>query len=176
MNYYLIGFPGSGKTTLGRELARLTGLAFIDLDERIELEQGKRIVELMPQVGEKRFREMERATLREVANGNAIVACGGGTPCQPENMDLMNATGTTVWLTTSAERLIARLCLPEHRAKRPQIATLSDEEIAAYVRRTMTLRTPHYAQARLQFDSTDIETAAETTATALRLAEKLHLL
>ena len=91
-------------------------------------------------------------------------------------MDLMNATGTTVWLTTSAERLIARLCLPEHRAKRPQIAALSDEEIAAYVRRTMTLRTPHYAQARLQFDSTDIETAAETTATALRLAEKLHLL
>ena len=175
MNYYLIGFPGCGKTTLGRELSRLTGWVFIDLDEYIEHQQGRRIVELMPLVGETQFRDMERAALREVSAASAIIACGGGTPCQPGNMELMNASGITVWLTTSEERLISRLCLPEHRAKRPQIATLSDEGIARYVRSTIAQRTPFYSKASLKFDSTHIETAAETIDTARRLAHALRL-
>lgn len=178
MPVYLIGFPGCGKTTLGLELARLAGLPFVDLDLLIERQQGRPIVELMPLIGEARFRQLEREALHRVAkDGNrAIVACGGGTPCQPGNMELMNATGATVWLTTTAERIIARLCLPEHRAKRPQIAALSDDEIAAYVHRTLAMRTPHYAKAQRRFDATRIETAAETTATAHLLALNLHLL
>ncbi len=178
MPVYLIGFPGCGKTTLGLELARQAGLPFVDLDQLIEHEQGRPIVELMPLIGEARFRQLEREALRQVAHdgSRAIVACGGGTPCQPGNMELMNATGVTVWLTTSAERIIARLCLPEHRAKRPQIATLGDDDIARYVHRTLAARTPHYAKAQRRFDSTRIETAAETIATARLLALDLHLL
>ena len=177
MNYYLLGFPGCGKSTLGRELARVTGLPFTDTDTLIEQRQGQRIVDLLPQIGEERFRELERDVLQQVAcASHGIVACGGGTPCQPGNMALMNATGVTVWLTTTDERLIARLCLPEHRQKRPQIAALTDDEIAAYVHHTLAERAPHYAQAQLRFDATSIETAHETTETARQLAHLLHLL
>ena len=88
-------------------------------------------------------------------------------------MELMNAHGITVWLTTSEERLIARLCLPEHRAKRPQIASLTDDEIAEYVHDTIAHRAPYYAQAQLQFDATRIETAEETEETAQEFAELL---
>lgn len=177
MNYYLIGFPCCGKTTVGRELSRLTGLAFFDLDEHIERSQGLSIGELMARLGQERFRQLECAALRLLAQrGGTIVACGGGTPCQPGMMQLMNATGITVWLTTSEQRLIARLCLPEHRSKRPLISALSDDQIAAWVHTTIMQRAPHYAHAQLQFDATDIETAAETTATTRRLAQTLHLL
>lgn len=177
MNYYLVGFPGCGKSTLGRELARLTRLPFTDTDTLLEQQQGMRIVELLPLIGVERFRELELGVLRQVARApRGIVACGGGTPCQPGNMELMNATGITVWLTTSEERLTARLCLPEHRRKRPQIAALTNEQIAAYVHRTLAERTPHYALAQHRFDATRIETAQETAQTARHLAHLLHLL
>ena len=171
---FLIGFPGCGKTTLGKATAMVLNCPFTDLDEYIEEQTGQTVVELFAKHGEAHFRRLERQALRELARRYGIVACGGGTPCDKRNMELMNTHGITVWLTTSEERIISRLCLPEHRAKRPQIASLTDEEIAAYVHRTINLRTPHYAKAQLQFDSTRIETAEETQETALELAAVLN--
>lgn len=171
---FLIGFPGCGKTTLGRELARQTGWPLIDLDEWIERQQGKSIKQLYGEMGEERFREVEREALQQVSLAGGVVACGGGTPCQPGAMAWMNAHGLTVWLTVSAERLVARLCLPEHRTKRPQIASLTDEQIACYVHTKMAERAPHYALAQLQFDATEIETAQETEITARRLARLIE--
>ena len=171
---FLIGFPGCGKTTLGIATAEVLECPFTDLDEYIEEQAGQTVVELFAVHGEAYFRQLERHALRELASRPGIVACGGGTPCDKRNMELMNAHGITVWLTTSEERIISRLCLPEHRAKRPQIASLTDEEIATYVHRTIALRTPHYAKAQLQFVSTHIETAEETKETALQLAAMLN--
>ena len=170
---FLIGFPGCGKTTLGVELARVMNCAFIDLDDYIERLAGQSVVNIFADNGEDYFRRLEKKALRDLSTFDGIVACGGGTPCHDDNMELMNSMGTTVWLTTSEERIISRLCLPEHRAKRPQIATLTDEEIATYVHNAVAQRSPYYAQAQLQFDSTDIETAAETSVTARRLAKVL---
>lgn len=172
---FLIGYMGCGKTTLGEVLARQMGLPFIDLDEYIERKQGATIVEIFDKMGEKRFRELETAALCDVAAMcDVIVGCGGGTPCHGDNMALMNEAGTTVWLTTSLERITARLLLPEQKVKRPKFANLPDEAFLPLVKRELEARTPYYSQARLQFDSTDIETGPATERTARRLAILLH--
>ena len=131
---FLIGYMGCGKTTLGEVLARLMGLRFIDLDEFIEARQGMTIPQIFDQMGEARFRELETEALSEVAvTQDVIVGCGGGTPCHGGNMALMNQAGTTVWLTTSPERITARLLLPEEKCKRPKILHLPDEEVLPLV-------------------------------------------
>ena len=104
---------------------------------------------------------------------DVIVACGGGTPCHGDNMALMNQAGTTVWLTTSPERITARLLLPEEKCKRPKINTLPDESVLPLVEKELQARTPHYQQCQLHFDSTDIETAPATRRTAHRLTQIL---
>ena len=175
---FLIGYMGCGKTTLGSALADEMGVTFIDLDDYIEERCEARITEIFKRVGEKGFREMEQQALQEVAASadGTIVACGGGTPCFGRNMELMNGLGLTIWLTTSAERMAARLCLPEQKAKRPLVASKTDEEILAFVKEKLAEREPYYSQAQLQFDSTDIETAAATRATARQLAALLKSL
>ena len=175
---FLVGYMGCGKTTLGVELARELGMPFIDLDDYIEERCEATIKEIYSLVGEARFRDIERQALTEVAHTPeaAIVACGGGTPCHSGNMELMNSRGLTIWLTTSAQRIAARLCLPEHKSKRPLIANLDDAEVLDYVTASLAEREPYYALAQLRFDSTDIETADETRITAHRLAQLLQQL
>ena len=173
---FLIGYMGCGKTTLGEVLARQLGYRFIDLDEFIEERQGMTVVQIFDEMGEKRFRELETEALREVASmTDVIVSCGGGTPCHGDNMAMMNQAGTTVWLTTSPERITARLLLPEQKCKRPKINTLPDDEVLPLVEKELQARTPHYSQSQLQFDSTDIETAEATARTARRLATILTI-
>ena len=175
---FLIGYMGCRRTTLGVELARQMGLRYIDLDDYIEARHGMSITEIFDEMGEGHFRELETDALRNVAAmTDVIVGCGGGTPCHGDNMELMNQAGMTVWLTTSPECLTARLLLPDEKAKRPKISRLPDDEVLALVVSELQARTPYYAQAQLQFDSTDIETAEATIRTARRLAillQKCH--
>ena len=172
---FLIGYMGCGKTTLGEALAREMGVAYIDLDKFIEQKCGLKIIEIFDEMGEKRFREMETAALREVVEmRDVIVGCGGGTPCHGGNMELMNTAGITVWLTTSPERITARLLLPEQKSKRPKFKDLPDEAVLPLVQKELEKRIPHYSQAQLQFDSTDIETAEATERTARRFARVLR--
>jgi shikimate kinase len=132
-------------------------------------------MEIFDEMGENRFRELETAALCEVAAmSDVIVSCGGGTPCHGDNMALMNQAGITVWLTTSPERITARLLLPEQRVKRPKFNDLPDEAFLPLVQRELERRSPYYNQASLQFDSTDIETAPATVRTANRLATLLQ--
>lgn len=172
---FLLGYMGCGKTTLGEELARQMGLRYIDLDDYIEDRQGMSITEIFKEMGEGRFRELEGDALRDVAAmTDVIVGCGGGTPCHGDNMALMNQSGVTVWLTTSPERITARLLLPDQKAKRPKVASLPDEAVLSLVEKELEARTSYYTQAQLQFDSTDIETAEATIRTASRLADVLQ--
>ncbi|MBQ1722712.1 MAG: shikimate kinase, partial [Muribaculaceae bacterium] len=106
---FLIGMAGCGKTTLGRALAAEMNVAFVDLDEYIEERCEATIGEIFKQTGEQTFREIERKALLEVAAmDDAIVACGGGTPCQPGNMEIINSHGLSIWLTTNAQRITER--------------------------------------------------------------------
>ena len=167
---------GCGKTTLGAALAAELGVPFVDLDDYIEERCEASISLIFKQRGERGFREIERRALVEVAASatGSVVACGGGTPAWPGNMELMNGAGLTIWLTTSPERIAARLALPEQKAKRPLIAAMQDSEILRYVKENLARREPCYSQAQLRFDSTRIETARETVATARELAALLR--
>ena len=171
---FLLGYMGYGKTTLGEVLARQMGVPYIDLDDYIEQRQGMTVTGFFATLGEDRFRQLETAALREVSvMSDVIIGCGGGTPCHGDNMALMNQSGITVWLTTSPERITARLLLPEQKSKRPKVAHLPDEAVLPLVERELQARTPFYSQAQLQFDSTDIETGPATERTARRLADLL---
>ena len=131
---FLIGYMGCGKTTLGEVLARQMGVRYIDLDELIETRQGMSTVRIFEELGEPRFRELEIQTLQDSAEmTDVIIGTGGGTPCHGENMALMNRAGITVWLTTSPERITARLLLPEQKCKRPKICHLPDEALLSMV-------------------------------------------
>lgn len=168
---FLIGYMGCGKTTLGQELAAQMKVRYIDLDEYIVQQQGKSVVQIFAQVGEAAFRNLETAALHEVAAmTDVIVGCGGGTPCQADNMSLMNGAGITVWLVTSPERITARLLLPEQKAKRPKVSALPPDSVLPLVKKELAEREIFYRQAQLQFDSTDIETGQATRRTARRLA------
>ena len=172
---FLIGYMGCGKTTLGEPLARELGWRFVDLDLYIEEKVGMTAKEVFMTCGEAQFRELEREALREVAaaGGDTIVACGGGTPLQDGNMELMNSVGVTVWLTTSVERITSRLVLPEQRGKRPLLNDLSDSEIMASVAQGLEARTPFYEKAQLQFDSTYLESEEQISDSARQLAQLL---
>lgn len=107
---YLLGFMGSGKTTVGKLLARRIGWRFVDVDATIEAGQGATIREIFENVGEPFFRELERAALIEISkSGPAIIALGGGTWVQEPNLEFIRSTGgTTIWLDCSIDELRKR--------------------------------------------------------------------
>ena len=157
---FLIGYMGSGKTTLGRGVESRTHIAFIDLDEYIEGKEGKTIKEIFKEEGEVGFRNKERDSLRELSEReDVVVACGGGTPCFYDNMEIMNSRGETIWLDASVEILHRRL--KEGRAQRPLIANLSDEELKGYIKESLEKRKPYYRKAKHRFCADEMDTSAE---------------
>ena len=109
---YLIGMPGSGKSSVGKALAERLQLPFVDLDEEIERDAGKTIVEIFRQDGEPAFRERERAALQRVSGGGpSVVACGGGAVLREDNQELIRSTGRVVWLHAPPAKLWQRIRL-----------------------------------------------------------------
>jgi len=107
---YLLGFMGSGKTTVGTQLAQALSWPFIDLDATLEAGQGMSIRQIFEQAGEPFFREIEHAALQEVSKAQpAVVALGGGTFAQEANLELIQKTGgATIWLDCPVEELQRR--------------------------------------------------------------------
>lgn len=124
---YIVGFMGSGKTTVGRMLADEIGWRFADLDEDIEHEQRASISHVFAAKGEDAFREMEREALMrrvsKVQSGHPLVlALGGGTFTREDNIELLCEHGVTVWLDVPFEIVQKRVSFSSHRplAKDPQ--------------------------------------------------------
>jgi shikimate kinase len=110
VNVYLVGMPGSGKSSVGLELARLLNLPFVDLDRTIELDEGSPIPEIFERGGETAFRRAEARALREAGSAaGAVIACGGGTVLDPANRAVLASTGTVVYLEASLETLARRV-------------------------------------------------------------------
>lgn len=150
---FLIGFMGSGKSTVGQLLAKETGWKFLDLDHYIETRQNKTIAQIFSAHGEPEFRKKENEALNEIIQQEkVIVATGGGTPCYYNNMDIMNKTGLTIYLQLSAEELRKRL-LPA-RAARPLIADKSDAELLTFIKEKVSEREPFYQKAHATADAT----------------------
>jgi len=118
---YLVGFMGSGKSTIGRLLAERLGWQFADLDEEIEAQQETTIAELFDKMGEPEFRRIESTALRKhvrtIECGRpTVVALGGGTFVQADNFDLLENHGVTIWLDCPLEMVRQRV---EHATHRP---------------------------------------------------------
>lgn len=148
--------PGCGKTTLGRALSARSGLPFTDLDEAVEADAGMSVRQIFAAEGEDSFRRRESEKLAHLAaQGPAIIACGGGTPCHGSNMDAMLAAGRVVWLEASAPTLTRRLC--DAQAQRPLLNGKDEDGVRAYVDATLRERAPFYSRAHARFDADDLE-------------------
>ena len=157
---FLTGYMGAGKTTLGKAFARELNIPFIDLDWYIEERLHKSIRELFIERGEASFRELERTMLHEVAEfENVIISTGGGTPCFFDNMEIMNASGTTVYLKVSVEELAKRLELCKHT--RPVLKGRSGEELRAFIAESLEKRNPFYTKASITFDAEKMLTESD---------------
>lgn len=176
---FLIGFMCCGKTTLGRALATELRVPFTDLDDEVCRRAGAADVnEIFATRGEAGFRALETQTLRDIvgrpggssadapAKPRAIIACGGGTPCQPGNMELMLGGGTVVWLDAGIDCLVRRLAV--YGDSRPLVRGLGADELRRYVCDTLARRRAFYGRAHVRFDSSELEDAAQVEASVRR--------
>lgn len=170
----LIGFMGSGKTTLGRALAKELGFEFIDLDNYIELRRCKTINAIFAEIGEEGFRTIERNLLHEVCEfENVIISSGGGTPCFFDNIDYMNRQGTTVHLQVPVERLFERLKIA--KSKRPLLKDKSDEEILGFIKEQLERRDTYYTKAAHTFVADRLEDKEQIKESVERFRKQFNL-
>lgn len=149
MKIFLLGFMGSGKSTLGRELAQRTGYRFIDLDRSIEINYGMNIPELFKLKGESEFRAIEREQLmNELKADNFVMALGGGTPCFFDNIDRINQEGVSIYLDYSSEFLAGRL--GSFSGDRPLLKGKTGPELVQFIRSLLTERLPYYEKANIK--------------------------
>jgi shikimate kinase len=115
-NLVLVGFMGSGKSSVGREIARRCGFRFIDTDTAIRQKYGKSIPDIFASFGEPFFRDEENQALQELQNtSQAVIATGGGIVLQPRNHPLLRSLGVVVWLTASEEVIWERVSRNQNR-------------------------------------------------------------
>jgi shikimate kinase len=146
MNLILIGYRGTGKSTVGRLLAARWDCPFVDMDDEIERGADMSIAEIFAAEGEPGFRRREANVVHDVCGRNqTVIAAGGGAVVNPTSRDEMQRSGQVVWLTASAESILARMSGDETTAARRPNLTKSggDDE----VRRLLAERTPIYSGA-----------------------------
>lgn len=148
MLYFLIGFMGSGKSYMGKNLSQVLNIPCIDMDNFIENKEGKTIREIFEQHGEDYFRNLEKDFLAELnPEDNLIISTGGGTPCFFDNMEIMNQKGVTIYLNRSKEVVMRQLIRGAH--KRPLLKDKTPEEIWTFYDSKIAERKQYYDQAKI---------------------------
>ena len=150
-NIYLVGFMGTGKTEVGKELAKEKKLQFVDLDELIELREKRAISDIFAKDGEPYFRKVEKRLLREVSREKKfVVACGGGIVLDKDNIKIMKEAGIIVCLTASPVVILERTSAYRHRP------LLNVSNPRKQIELLLKLRAPYYAQADKTIDTSKI--------------------
>ena len=148
MKIVLLGYMGSGKTTIGKLVAKRLKINFLDLDDYIEKAEGKKIARIFSEKGELYFRKQEYFYLNEIlsSDANVLLSTGGGTPCYGNNMEsITKATPNSVYLKVSLGELVTRLSV--EKAHRPLIANIADEELPEFIGKHLFERSFYYNQA-----------------------------
>jgi shikimate kinase len=150
MKIFLVGLPGSGKTTLGRQLARQLNISFLDLDTEIEKEEQAVISEIFSKHGEDYFRKRESERLQKLCDSkeNFVLSTGGGAPIFHDNMEKMNSAGKTIFLDVPTAEIMNRL-LRSNLTKRPLFAKMNKEELKDKIEFMRSQRFTFYKQANL---------------------------
>ncbi len=153
---YLIGFMGTGKSTVSKELHKKLRWTEYDMDQWIEQEQKMQIKDIFEQFGEAFFRALETKCLQDLAQTDAsIISCGGGTVLREENVDIMRKSGAIVLLTASPETVFNRV---KNSSNRP---ILNGNMSVSYIEQLMERRQDAYAKASDFSVSTDGKTPIE---------------
>jgi shikimate kinase len=155
---FVIGFMGTGKSTVGRLLAARLERPFVDLDEEIESEAQATVAEIFAGEGEAKFRTLEASVLERLCRPDddreaqkAVIAAGGGAPAHGENLERMLAAGVVIALLASPDQILARV---GEAATRPLLARFpAREDRRAEVQRLLAQRAPAYARAHLTVDT-----------------------
>lgn len=146
----LIGYMGSGKSTIGKALAEKLDFPFIDLDFEIEKLEKKTMADIFSKKGEIYFRKLENQMLKEILSksGKLVLAAGGGTPCYADSLEyiLHQEDTSLIYLKVSLQELTARLSLD--KANRPMLVHLEKEEdVEDFIRKHLFERSYYYSQA-----------------------------
>ncbi|MEN9511416.1 MAG: hypothetical protein RLZZ370_1235 [Bacteroidota bacterium] len=148
---YLVGLPGSGKSTFGRALATRLKWDFFDTDRLIESQCGHTIAELFSLKGEQYFRQIESEVLQECTRkAQAVIATGGGAVAHHGNMDVMLSSGLTVWLNTGLKEIARRLCADQE--VRPFFGQQDAKGIEARLSELLEKRKPYYQKSALMMN------------------------
>lgn len=152
----LVGLPGSGKSTFGRQLAKEMGFPFLDLDQLIEERYQLKISEIFSRHGEGTFREWESLVLQDTLKQDRayILASGGGTPCFNDNMDLINAQSISVYLDVPLGSISRRLQTSKAQ-QRPLFQGLDQGELTLKLKSLLVSREYFYNQAKIKLSGED---------------------
>lgn len=148
MRIVLLGYMGSGKTTVGTTLAKDLGIDFLDLDTYIEIEEGQSIAEIFNSKGEIYFRKKEREYLKQIlfGDGDFVLSTGGGTPCYGKNMEtILNGTKNVFYLKTTIDELINRLS--KEKEHRPLIKNIANSDLPEFIGKHLFERSFFYEMA-----------------------------
>lgn len=149
MNIILTGFMGTGKTKVGRILARKLGLPFVDTDALIEERAGMAINKIFERYGEPHFRNLEKKVIKEVsAKDGVVIATGGGAFLDPENRAILKKKGVTVALLAEVKEIARRT------AKDTDRPLLKEGERQTRIKTLLKKRLPYYRKADLCLDTT----------------------
>ncbi|MDO9260917.1 MAG: shikimate kinase [Flavobacteriaceae bacterium] len=169
MKIVLVGYMGSGKSSVGVLLAHQLKISFIDLDHYIEQKEQLTVAEIFKSKGEIYFRKKETHYLQEILefDQDLVLALGGGTPCYGNNMDLLKKYSTTIYLKSAIHSLVHRLIV--EKQQRPLIAHLNDEDLPEFIGKHLFERVQFYQQSEITVvtDGKEIATIAHEILTNL---------
>lgn len=156
VKYFLVGMPASGKSTLGKLIAKQLGLEFIDLDKEIVLKERMAITDIFQAKGENYFREVERKCLKDQLDRkeNFVLATGGGAPCFFDNMAQMNQNGLTIFLSISVDDLFSKLS-EKGIQKRPLLKGINKEDLYTELKNKLDYRKKYYEQSKITVNQDD---------------------
>ena len=170
----IVGYMGAGKTTVGKALAKETGLQFYDLDWYIVGRMRKTVPQIFAERGEDGFRLVERNLLHEAAEfEDVVLSCGGGTPCFFDNIDYMNSQGDTVYLKADPDVLYAHLRMG--KVRRPLLENKTPDEMKAFIREQLARREEYYLKAKHVLDVNLLDNYEKIKISVEKMRELLSL-
>jgi len=170
---FLIGYMGAGKSVVGRLLSQINGFNFYDLDQYIEVKEGKKVSEIFNENNEVYFRKIENKYLKEISllKDNKIISTGGGTPCFQNNFEIINESpnSTSIYLKANIDVLVNRL--KDSIDNRPIISHLTDEyKLKEFITKHLFERNYYYEKSKIKIVTDNLEPTEIVKLIASKLA------